>query len=419
MGNINYNKRIQISSNIHIMESPEQYIDKNHRRIKQHVIAKTHTFFAIVHPGFENTSKRELHDLGITSITDSIDGGIEFKGKLDQCYIVNLSSRTVTRLIMRLSTFKVSRFNDLKKKINQVPWELYIDDGMNLSFQVTSSKSKLYHTDRIREECEKGIRSRLTDYNKEIHFSPDSEPEDTQIIFIRIADNICTVSLDSSGELLYKRKEKPLTAKATIRETLAASILKEAKIEKYDLILDPMCGSGTFSLEGAGIQLGKIPGFNRRFSFMKWPAFRQNNFDYIKNDLIKKYKVNDKENLSLLSDIDPVAIETAEKNIQLSTLESHIKIEKRDFLKEPIRIPESRKTLMVLNPPYGTRLKNHDIEKLYRKIGNLIRKEYSHSGYAIIVPSLELEKILSLTYDRKIIFTNGGIRVAVIIKDRY
>ena len=75
------------------------------------------------------------------------------------------------------------------------------------------------------------------------------------------------LSLDMSGTPLYKRGIKKKIVKAPLRETLAFAILTRLDLSENDIIADPMCGSGTFSLEGAMMQCALPPGTFRSFAF--------------------------------------------------------------------------------------------------------------------------------------------------------
>jgi len=252
------------------------------KRIKRHVKAKPHDFFAIVTPNFENTLLKELQDLQITDIKKITKGGIEFTGNLNDCYRVNLFSRTLTRLIMRLFKFKVTNFKTLFKKVYNFPWELYISNNVKIDFKIESKKSRLYHSEKIKEEIEKAIYKRLTEYN----ITLNNENLSTQYIFIRLENDRCQISLDTSGEVLYKRGFKKFVSIAPLRENIAASILLESNIFEMDIIFDPMAGSGTFSIEAYNIINSKISNFKKDFIFKKWTSFSEKTFNHI----IKKYE---------------------------------------------------------------------------------------------------------------------------------
>ena len=380
------------------------------KRIKRQIIAKEHLFFAIVQPGFEEIAKSELEGLGINSFEPYIEGGVEFNSKLNGCYTTNIQSRTINRILIRLTKFKAENFTKLKRRIAEFSWELYFTNDVNIKFSTYSKRSRLYHTDGIEEECLQGIKEKLNEYNINISESSGNE----QTVHIRIVDDICTISLDTTGDLLYKRGNKTLTSAAPIRETLAALILKASNIKKYETVIDPMCGSGTFSLEANDIFQDNYPNINRNFPFKYWPSFKQNNYDH----LTKKIKENSTSQpvRILASDINQKTLEIAEGNFQ-NIADSNIELSLRDFYDNSSTYKSNNsETFIVMNPPYGKRIDQFAAKKIFRNIGNTIRTHYEKCGYAIITTSIENEKVLSLPYDKKIVFKNGGIKVAVIIK---
>jgi len=371
------------------------------RRVRQHVNGKEHEFFAIVPPGFESTAKEELAEIGIERFGDTVAGGVEFTSRLDGGYRVNLASRTISRLLMRLTEFRADGFDRMAKKALAFPWELHLEGGARVAFRVESARSRLYHEGRIEEEFRKAIPMRLADYGRQVEFADGG-----QTVFVRMDENRCRVSLDTSGGLLYRRGRKPFASEASLRETLAALILREAGWPRdYDVLVDPMCGAGTFTLEAMEMAAGRLPNAEREFAFLAWPAFRPAAFAHLKKELAATATADARRILT--SDVDPAAVATARKN-----LGDH-PVAVRDFLDSAPPTDEARR-LYVLNPPWGRRLRGADPRKLYRRIGEVIRSD-PRAGYAIIVPELDLEKVLSLRHDRKILFRNGGIRVAVMI----
>lgn len=386
------------------------------RRVKQHVIAKRHSFFAVVHPGFEETAAREIAELGISETAERTEGGLEFITDLAGCYRANLCARTVTRVLMRLARFKALHFTLFRKKMAGFPWELHLAPGAAVSFSIACRHSRLYHTGRLREECMGAVAERMKEQGMEVSF-PEKPSDDNAVqgIFLRLEDDVVHVSLDASGEMLYRRGSKTQITPAPLRETAAACILIEAGLGKYDILIDPMGGSGTFSLEAGMIFSGHPPGLGRDFIFRRWPAFREAAFHHLVKQLEEGKRAEGKS--VLYSDIDPEAVAAAENNITAAGLTGITRITQKDFFKDRGDIPAGKKALLVLNPPYGKRLRGkEDTAAVYRKIGQKIRKDYANCGYAIIVPGLELEKVLSLPYDKKVLFRHGGIRVSVIIR---
>ena len=392
------------------------------RRVKDHVIGSRHDFFAVVHPGFEETAASELRGLGIGAIQPALTGGLAFTAKLNDAYRVNLGCGTVSRLLLRLTRFKATEFGEFNGKMAAFPWELYLPDQSAIQFTVSAGHSRLWHSGRLEEESLTAIRSRLASFGRKV-FSAAKEIATTverkQTVFIRLDHDRCLVSLDSSGDLLYRRGYDKFSVEAPLRETLACAILKTAAIEKYRVLLDPFCGSGTFGLEAGLIFTGRPANQDRTFAFASWPAFRPAAFAHLKGELADELKNKTKasEKKIYCLDIAAKAVRTTSRNADVMGLAALLEVRHGDFFKLPRPAGEPASMLLVLNPPYGARLGSpEETIRLYRRIGAKIRDDFTGCGVAIIVPGLELEKVLSLPYDQKILFRNGGIPVSLLIK---
>lgn len=384
------------------------------RRVKNHVIGREHDFFAVVQPGFEKRSGAELSGMGLSLNEEFIEGGVEFRGRLESCYTALILSRTAVRIMMRIARFRSSNYFELERQIRSFPWELYISQGTGLRFRSSASKSMIYHTGKLEEIFSAGISERLSNYGIN---TGDGDELFSQTVFLRNERDLCAVSLDASGEFLYKRGEGKNISRAPLRETTAALILLEAGIHNYSQILDPMCGSGTFSLEAASIITNTPPALEREFPVVRWPGFRETTFRFIKNSIMKNViSQNDIKQNIITSDIDHNAVKIAGSNIP-ERFNEILRPEVSDFFSLSGDIAKGRKTLIVLNPPYGKRIGDAGDKILYSEIGKKIRKDFSNCGYAVIVPGHEKENLLGLSFDRKIPFMNGGIKVAVIFKD--
>ena len=81
------------------------------KRIKRHVTGRQRTYFAATSPGFEALCHEELSALGL-SIEDAsiVGGGVEFSGRLLDCYQANLHLRTASRILLRIDKFTASGF---------------------------------------------------------------------------------------------------------------------------------------------------------------------------------------------------------------------------------------------------------------------------------------------------------------------
>jgi putative N6-adenine-specific DNA methylase len=85
------------------------------KRIKRHVTGPVHAFFASTPPGFEELCKYELVRLPVDKDGVKIlEGGVEFRGKLIDCYLANLYLRTANRVLFRIAGFKSQISGDWK-----------------------------------------------------------------------------------------------------------------------------------------------------------------------------------------------------------------------------------------------------------------------------------------------------------------
>ncbi|MCU0597812.1 MAG: hypothetical protein MUE70_00965 [Desulfobacterales bacterium] len=388
------------------------------KRIKRHIIGKLQSFYVSTLPGFERACLDELSHLGI-SVTEAKTetGGIEFSGKAHECYLANLHLRTANRILMRIETFHATNFRQLGERASQIPWELYVYGSSEIKIHVTSHKSRLIHTGAISEQIHEGISQRsLSAYSDSE--TQQAERQHPQQIFIRAQDDRFTLSLDSSGELLHKRGLKVNVGKAPIRETIAAAILKIAGYDPEKPLIDPMCGAGTFSLEGA-MMATRIPaGWYREFAFMGWPCFRQSRWRHIRREAEKNIKQLDNP-VIFASDKDPAVCRELENALQTLNLSGTVAVEQKDFfevmpsdIKRPYILRE--KGLLVINPPYGRRLGTKaQSAKMFNEICCKLSKDFKGWRFALIAPDKELTQKISFHADRQAIF-HGGLKLMLL-----
>ena len=222
------------------------------------------------------------------------------------------------------------------------------------------------------------------------------------------------LSLDSSGELLFKRGLKHEVGKAPIRETLAAAILKLAGYDGSQILLDPMCGSGTFSLEAAMLAGNIPPGFYRRFAFMQWPAFRERQWHHLKKKAASDIKRIDKPRI-FSSDQD-LKRTTELKKIYDKFEWFHVaQVGTHDFFHlAPCDLAETP-GILVLNPPFGVRLNSNKKPKtFYHDILKKLAKDFRHWQIAILVKDRAIVNLFPNSFKAYPLF-HGGIDLVLLI----
>ena len=344
--------------------------------------------------GLEDVLAKELLQLGAQDIK-TLRRAVKFKGDIGFMYKANLSLRTAVRIIKPIKTFKVSNETEFYDSIRAIDWSQYmtIDDKFAVDAFVNSTyfnhslyialKTKDAIVDQFRDNC--GMR-------------PDVDLDHPNLrINIHINEDLCTVSLDSSGKSLHKRGYRLETNEAPISEALAAGLILVSGWDKKSHFVDGMCGSGTFLVEAAMIAANIPANINRaHFAFEDWPDFDQNLWELIKESQLKKLK--DCYGKIIGYDIDPQTLASAKINIQNAGLEDYIELKCENFF-DTVK-PEGP-THLVFNPPYGVRLQA-DIPQMYQSIGDTLKKSYSGAEAWFLTSHMEGLKHVGLRASRKI-----------------
>jgi putative N6-adenine-specific DNA methylase len=387
------------------------------KRIKRHITGRAHSFFVAATPGLEALCLEELKSIPLSTATLSmVRGGIEFEGRLQDCYLANLHLRIANRVLMRIAGFKASNFSSLEKKLASVPWELYLSRGTMFEINTSTKHSRLYHKDAIDERISTSIANR----EGLIEFHQGSAPHITasQQIFVRVVDDRFTISLDSSGELLHKRGLKEHNARAPIRETIAAAALRMAGYNGNEPLLDPMSGSGTFSIEAAMLATKTPPGLYRDFAFMDWPCFGPERWMHLKKESEKEI-IDLKPFLIIASEKDHrlyAALKERTVNFNPSRSITVINMDFFDMKSKdlPVMFNTRQTGLVIINPPYGIRLGTKSKSReIFRNIIKKLGSDFKGWRYALFV--LDQNLIREVPFERtSILLDHGGLKLVLL-----
>ena len=379
------------------------------KRIRRHVIGRMRDYYAVATPGLSAICRQELIDLGLKCHPSSAKpGGVEFKGRFVDCQRVNLCHRSATRILMRIDTFTATNPRQLNRNCAQIPWELFLPAGPLPKINVSSRRSRLYHTDLIADSVREGLAARLGT-------SSASPPTGfAQTLLVRLANDQATLSLDSSGDALYKRGLKGGAARAPLRETLAAAILVMVGYDRRRPLVDPMCGSGTFSLEAAMMAKQMAPGAHRNFAFMGWPAFHDGQWNYLKQEA--EAAVHHMEQpLIFASDVDSVACEQLAVHITASGLSDAISVAQGNFFDCAGDRYGGGPGLVAINPPYGIRIgEAADADVLFGRICRHLQQAFRGWDVALIAPERKYLKTIPFPV-RRVPLTHGGLNVTLCL----
>ncbi len=381
------------------------------KRIKRRVTAREQTFFAVCQPGVKNLCLKELSDLGINPGGIRVKkGGIEFSGKVSDCYRANLHLRSPSRILMRICRFRAETFAEFEKKAGKVDWDLYVSSNATVEYTVSCAKSRLYHTGAVEERLSRVVSAKA---GRERRTAGDQAGAPSAGLHVRAEKDRFEISIDSSGDLLFKRGIKEDVGKAPIRENLAGAVLSWAGFGCDDLLADPMCGSGTFSMEAAMIKKRIPPGYFRRFAFEDWPCFSGAQFAHMKKKAREEI-VSASEKSIFAFDIDETVLAPFGDNISRFGFEDVIHVKKKDFFTLTCVDFNCKKGVIVINPPYGKRIRaKNETGSFFMEIGNKLKKDFSGWRAGVVVPDKSAAASLALN-GRLTRFFHGGLDVFAV-----
>jgi putative N6-adenine-specific DNA methylase len=369
--------------------------------------------FAIAAPGLEPLVEAELKELSIKCT--AVHGGVEWAGSESSVAIANLWSRIASRVVVRVGEFTARSFFELERHAKKVEWEKYIGPSASVQFRVSARKSKLYHTGAIAQRLEEAIGRKLK--RDIIVGASETDDDETtgQLFIVRVERDEFTISADSSGALLHRRGYRQAIAKAPLRETLAAAMLRGAGWNGRDPLVDPMCGSGTIAIEAAMMARRIPPGLDRHFAFLDWPgadvARWKTLVEHTRGQIAAKSPA-----AIAASDRDAGAIEASRANAERAGVLGDITLAVQAVSNaEPIG---SGPGLLITNPPYGERLGDSSaIRNLYAQLGNTARAKFAGWQLAMLSPGPEVESQLQLDFEERFKTSNGGIPVRLVVGD--
>lgn len=370
----------------------------NHQR-KLRMVAKTML-------GLEEVLAEELIALG----ADGVQIGnrmVSFEGDLALMYKANFCCRTALRILRTVYEFKAKTTDDIYKKIKAMNWFEHLDESSTIAVDVVAFSDYFTHSKFVAYR----VKDAIVDYfvsKTGNRVSVDVKDPDLRIN-LHIANDVCTLSFDSSGESLHKRGYRKQQTEAPLNEVLAAGMILKSGWRGETDFVDPMCGSGTFLIEAALIALNTPPGIYRKsYGFEKWKNFDKELFEHIYNDDSQERAFNHK---IYGSDILPEAIRIAKDNIEEAGLETHIQVEVKameDYEKVP-----AEDGLLMTNPPYGERLQPEDLYGLYEKLGE--RLKHVFIGYKAVVLSYDKKcfHAIGLKHSNRYRLVNGKLECEV------
>ena len=356
--------------------------------------------FFVATPGLEAMLLAEVMALNFKD-AKQVTGGVTVIGSWPEVWRANLQVRGAGRVLMRMGGFHVGHLAQLDKLARKFPWADFLRKDVSVRVEATCRKSRIYHAGAAAQRIETALREELG--------ATVSDDADV-CIKARIENDLCTLSIDTSGGMLHKRGHKEAIAKAPLRETIASLVLRAAGFNGQESVLDPMCGSGTFVIEAAEIALGLYPGRSRRFAFEKLKSFDASKWSTMQHNTVKSPSVK-----FYGSDRDAGAITSSIANAKRAGVENVVEFKHASI--SDVQRPDCVPGLVIVNPPYGTRIGDkRPLFDLHASFGKVMRERFSGWRVAMITTDIALAKATSLPFGKPgPTMNHGGLPVKLFL----
>lgn len=362
-------------------------------------------------PGLEEVLATEVKRLGGKNVKTLVRG-VSFEGDKGFMYKANLCLRTALRILKPIHEFKFRSQDDFYRRVQQFDWASILDIDTTFVIHASGQSDTFTHSLFTAQKAKDAIVDQFREMTGE---RPNVDKRSPDVhIHVYLRNHECSISLDSSGESLHKRGYKVAVGEAPISEVLAAGLILLSGWDGLTPLYDPFCGAGTLAIEAALIAQNLPANLTRNvFGFMTWNDYDQELHAKIEESALKKARGFDHK--IYCSDIDPVMVIKAKKNISEATFDDIIEVERRDFINSQ---PPAENAMLIFNPPYNEKLRA-DTGTLYRSIGDTLKTNYSGTNAWMITSDLEGLKTLGLRTSRRIPVMNGALECRFVKYELY
>ncbi len=352
--------------------------------------------------GLEQVLAAELRALSAQDVTVQ-NRAVTFAGDAELMYKANLHLRTAMRILQPVRTFRVWDDKQLYHKVQQVDWSEFLSSSDTLAVDCFANSRNFPHS----QFAARRVKDAIVDQFKSQRGSRPSVDviSPTLRINLHIHEQTCTLSLDSSGESLHKRGYRLGRTQAPLSEVLAAGLILHSGWDAQSHFIDPMCGSGTIAIEATLLACNIAPGLLRQeFGFQRWKDYDAGLMTKLRDEAAGQQR--DPVCKVLASDRSKPAVRTACENIERARLDDCVKISTQSFEEKK---PPDAPGVLVMNPPYGERIKQDDLIPFYQMIGDRLKQAYSGYDAWILSGSKDGLKNVGLRPSKKMTLYNGPL----------
>jgi 23S rRNA (guanine2445-N2)-methyltransferase / 23S rRNA (guanine2069-N7)-methyltransferase len=365
--------------------------------------------------GAASVLAEELAAFGASDIRER-SHDVKFQGALDVGYRACLWSRTATRVLLSLGSVDATSSKNLFDAVKRMDWREHLAPGATLACDCSGGNESIRHTIYGSQLLKDAVCDSLRDATGE---RPNIRPERPDVLLhLHVEGPAALVSVDFSGESLHRRGYRIDGGRAPLKENVAAAVLLRAGWPAVNasggLLVDPLCGSGTFLTEAAMIAADAAPARGREyFGFSGWRGHDAALWDRMREEARERRAARTPRRCILGSDVDPDAVRMSIENAAHAGVADWIHVEKR-ALGEVTR-PNSDVGLVVTNPPYGERIgAESGLSELYSELGRTLREQFKGWQAAVLTGNPPLARNLGVYAKRTHRVYNGTIECRLL-----
>jgi 23S rRNA (guanine2445-N2)-methyltransferase / 23S rRNA (guanine2069-N7)-methyltransferase len=341
---------------------------------------------------------------------------VKFQGTLEVGYRTCLWSRTATRVLLSLGSIDARSSKSIYDAVKRIDWREHLAPGATLACDCSGGNESIRHTIYGSQLLKDAVCDNLRDATGD---RPNIKPERPDVLLhLHVEGPTALLSVDFSGESLHRRGYRSEGGRAPLKENVAAAVLLRAGwpavYERGGVLMDPMCGSGTFLTEGALIAADAAPALDREyFGFTGWRGHDAPLWARLREEALARRAARIPRRCILGSDADPDAIRMSIANGEQAGVAEWMHVEKRT-LGEIVR-PPTDDGLIVTNPPYGERIgAESGLPALYSELGAALRDRFRGWQAAVLTGNPPLARNLGIYARRTHRFYNGTIECRLL-----
>jgi putative N6-adenine-specific DNA methylase len=319
-------------------------------------------------------------------------------------YWVNLWSHIASRVLWQVGRQPYQNEQDIYRAAFDLAWPEWFAPADTIKVRVSAQGCRLASLEFVTLRIKDAICDKFRAVTGKRPSVNTAHPDVRIDAFLDAAS--VTFYLDTSGEPLFKRGFRLAAVEAPLRENLAAGLLRLAGWTPDQVLMDPMCGTGTIALEAAMMARQIAPGLARSFGFERLRIHDAIRWAQLRETARLKQR-NQTPAPIYASDHDAAAVKTAQRLFQGAGVGIDIRLTQQDILStEP---PAARGTV-VINPPYGVRIgQARELESFYPRLGDWLKRRFSGWRAYILTADSRLRETIGLSASRKIPLYNGAL----------